>query len=104
MVVVSSARSFAARSPTAPPEKKTKRRGFLSPLPRLYRKTRLAIRTSREKKKPPFLPRSLFLFSLNLSLSRFPKEKMPALWSPEKKNASVGRSVGRSRKEGRALL
>ena len=87
MVVVSSARSFAARSPNAPPEKKKKkRRGFLSPLLRLYRKTRLAIRIER---KTSFSP-PITLSFLSQSLSRFPKEKMPLAWSPEK-NTSVGR-------------
>ena len=89
-MVVSSARSFAARSPNAPPEKKKKkRRGFLSPLLRLYRKTRLAIRTSREK--PPFLPRSLFLFSLNLSLA-LSERKDARVVSRKKTRPSVGRS------------
>lgn len=100
-MVVSSARSFAARSPNAPPEKKkTKRRGFLSPLPRLYRKTRLAIRTSREKKNLLFSPDHSF-FSLSISLSlAFRKKRCPLCGLP-KKNASVG--LGRSRKEGRAF-
>ena len=101
-MVVSSARSFAARSPNAPPEKKkTKRRGFLSPLPRLYRKTRLAIRTSREKTSfSPPITLSFLSQSLSLSLS----ERKDARSVVSRKKKRVRRSVGRSRKEGRALL